>query len=89
MRHVKFDPAITRWARFRPGPFSGRDPETVIDKAYRSFQAHGDVGRIHSPLAFMVALSEFNCGAVETVFGGFVLGYDERKQRIKEGGDRT
>jgi len=37
----------------------------------------------------MVALSEFNCGAVETVFGGFVLGYDEKKQKRKDGSDRT
>ena len=74
MARNQIDPALIRWIELKPGPFAARTQDACYQLAFDNFEACGDTGSLHNPMAFIIALGAVGCGAMETPFGGFVLG---------------
>lgn len=64
--------AIETWIASKPGPFTGRTPDSVWTLAWRNFN-EGPTGGINNELGFMMAVGDAGVEVRPTTLGGYIL----------------
>lgn len=63
---------LATWTEGRPGPFSGRTPDSVWNAAWRNFN-EGPTGQIDGQLTFMLRLQQAGFGIRALAVGDYAL----------------
>ena len=64
--------ALGTWVASKPGPFSGRTPDSVWDQAWANFN-EGDTGGLNVELDFMIRLQTAGYGVRALAVGGYAM----------------
>ena len=64
--------ALKNWITSKPGPFTGRTPESVWEMAWRNFN-EGETGGLNNDLMFSVHLQQAGYGIRALAIGGYAM----------------
>jgi len=64
--------ALAKWIESKPGPFTGRTPNSVWEAAWRNFN-EGETGGFNNELMFSVHLQQAGFGVRALAIGGHAL----------------